>query len=174
MPAASSLSHLLPLCYHVHIRCPQLHGKCTPNPCQHLSHSQRGFCVLLKSLKHLFPVYRDTCKGTLKETSLQSYQIPKTALSGCGNQSQPLNQPHVCLGRHCFIQYLQLHVPGFWLTVFSFSFSFRYYPKFLSGPLLADSPIALMLLAGFDHLNQLTNWLLFYEFFFPSESRSPD
>lgn len=75
--------------------------------------------MLLKSLKHLFTIYRDTCKGIPKETGLQSYQIPKRVLSGCGNQSQPLNQPYVCLGIHCLIQYLQLHVPGLRLTVFS-------------------------------------------------------
>lgn len=86
-------------------------------------------------------------------------------------------EPRVCLGRHCLIQYLQLRVPSFRLTnsVFSVTlFSDITLNFWLDLCLQTDSPMALMLLTGFDHLHQLRNWLLFYGFFFPSESWSPD
>lgn len=93
VPAASSLSHLLSSSYHVHMitDAPSFMTSAHPIPASSQSHSERGFCVLLKSLKHLFPAYTDTRKRTSKGTGLQSYQVPKRALPGCGKQSQPLN-----------------------------------------------------------------------------------
>lgn len=77
-------AYYLICCHHV-IMCtsdaPSSMTSAHPIPANSQSHSQRGFCVLLKSLKHLFPVYADTCKGTPKGTGLQSYRVPQTAFS---------------------------------------------------------------------------------------------
>lgn len=142
-----------------------------PIPANSQSHSQRGFCVLLKSLKHLFPVYADTCKGTPKGTGLQSYRVPQTAFS-----IQVVETSHspwtTCLLGQALPHsvFAASSVPSFRLTNSIFTvtlFSDITLNFWLDLCLQTDSPMALMLLTGFDHLHQLRNWLLFYGFFFP-------
>lgn len=105
-------AHYLICCHRV-MMCisdtPSFMTRAHPIPGNSQSHSQKGFCMLLKSLKYLFPVYMDICKGTPKETGLQRYRVPTTALSGCGNQSQPLNHlsawAGIALFRICSFMY---------------------------------------------------------------------
>lgn len=111
-----------------------------PIPANSQSHSQRGFCVLLKSLKHLFPVYADTCKGTPKGTGLQSYRVPQTAFSIQVVETSHSPWTTCLLGQalpHSVFAASCSKLPAHKQHFYCYSI-FRYYPEFLAGPLLAD------------------------------------
>lgn len=84
-------------------------------------------------------------------------------------------EPCVCLGRHCLGVCRLPHFTGFWPSRSTSSITpvldstLNFWPD----PYLqTDDPMALMLLTCFDHCHQLRSWLLFYGFFFSSESVS--
>lgn len=160
---------LLSQCYHAHTRCPWLHYNAQPTPVDSHSpsYSQQPVFETCKSLKDPF----STCKDTL--TSRDWFTKLKSSLNWALGSQKPV----AALGPPWLEQaWLSVHRPpcllGFWPANSVFlDMILNSWPDIY---LQTDVPVAPMLLTWFDHLHQLRNWLLFYGFFFSSESQSPD